>query len=106
MMLLNETDAQALLWAIETAIEAEGEWFEGHWPSEYGTNWLQAAMEKRLKFERLAIVLRERAWPDSRRAEALAVDAGKLAATILRKCATDSTRTRQAAGEGAAHGAA
>ena len=49
-------------------------------------------MEKRLRFERLGVALRERAWPDSRRAESLAAEARELAATILRKCALDSTR--------------
>jgi hypothetical protein len=75
-----------------TAIQAEAEWFESQWPSEYSVHRLTAAMEKRLRFERLGVTLRERAWPDSRRAESLAAEAGELAATILRKCALDSTR--------------
>jgi hypothetical protein len=88
-LLLNETDAQAVLWAIQNTIEDRAGWYEEHWPSEREGDWLQAAMEERLKIERLVTALTERNWPDSRRAEQLAQDAGQLAAEILVKCATD-----------------
>ena len=89
-LLLNDTDATALLWAVENTIEDQAEWFEEHRPPEYGAEWLRHAMEIRLKLERLAFALRERAWPDSRRAAALAARAAALAAEILAKCARES----------------
>ena len=35
-LLLSDTDAAALLWAIENTVEDQAEWFEEHRPSEYG----------------------------------------------------------------------
>ena len=89
-LLLSDTDAAALLWAIENTVEDQAEWFEEHRPSEYGAEWLRHAMEIRLRLERIAIMLRERAWPDWKRAEGLAARAGALAAEILGKCARES----------------
>ena len=94
-LLLNEADAVAVLWAIENTLEDQGEWFETYWPSDVGRDWLQHAMEIRLRIERLATMLRERQWPDWKRAEQMAKDADALAATILRKCALDSERMSQ-----------
>ena len=88
-VLLNDPDAEAILWAMENTIDDQAQWFEEHWPSEHGPNWLQRAVEIRLRFERLAITLRERAWPWPLRAERLAEHASELAAQILRKCALD-----------------
>jgi hypothetical protein len=105
-LLLNDTDATALLWAVENTIEDQAEWFEEHWPSEYGRGWLARAMEIRLRLERLATLLDERAWPDSRRAEDLAARAVDLAAAILAKCALDSARMGAKSGGEAASGAA
>jgi hypothetical protein len=86
-------EADALLWAIETAIEAEGEWFEEHSPSDYGAGWFERAMEIRLKLERLVLLLRnEAAWRDPQRVERIAADAEELAGAILAKCARDAAR--------------
>jgi hypothetical protein len=105
-LLLNDTDAAALLWAVENTIADQGEWFEQHWPSEYGAGWLGRAVEIRLNLERLRLMLVERAWPDWKRAERAAKDAGDLAAQILAKCALDADRMRAKSAEEAASGAA
>jgi hypothetical protein len=98
--------AAALLWAVENTIADQGEWFEEHSPSEYGAGWLAHAVEIRLNLERLSLMLVERAWPDSKRAERAAKDAGDLAAEILRKCALDAARMSAKGAEEAASGAA
>jgi hypothetical protein len=92
LLLLNDADAQAMLWAIENAIADQAEWIEEHEPSEWGENWLAHSQGIRLNLERLAIALTERIWPDARRAAQLAEDACKLGAEILLKCAADSAR--------------